>query len=1305
MENKVQIKQLSGMLNLDDPLESVAQGSHVGGRNIFFTGTPPNRKANAVQGVLPVVNSLLPSTGTNKTIFEQYDQINKRIYFANYNSGGKHGIYSFNTVSQTFSRLIEVGVNTTGDPLGFTAESIYNTDIIYGDSTQGDILYFTDSLNRPTKININRALAGGYGSIQRSFLDVAKEPADIIPYVTYENDPGNTVNGLWKKLFRFKIRWVFDDIDKSVTSGQSAMPLPFNAFNQEVDADPTKNCRIAIVYQTGPSNVKKIEIYASNSDGNQMKDFYLIETIDKLALGVPDNDVVTYQFYNNKGYTSLNVKESDQLLDYVPQVAVAQTTLNGNVIAYANITEGYPNLTQFGDGTNTSNISNSAVPYFYGDYYSVLVTNQSGKSGFGSGNIHIVVRGTISFQNVYTVFFSGSPNISYASSLGDDTASVIEGLRVNAILNGYTVLGVSATDLYISHPSAVLAGSLISNSSYAGNSALNTSFNAYDWNSKYGFGLVYFDAKGRTNGVVYTSGFSVQSNSYTEANPTCDITKFNASIYHQPPDWAYYFQWVRTKNLNKNHFVQWITDRTFKDSVAVTGIIRYAYLGIESLRQFVVNNPGSPLAYSYTAGDRVRFFKRCNGDGSTANLYGNSRDYEVVGSFIDPTINGDVKSGQFIKIILPTTDGTFDFGINGYDNYFIEIYTPAQPVANGLDLYYEFGERYAIGDPTLSSRFHQGELQNQLVFVNPATFEFFKGDDYVRLRSIQLGNVYTWNIPTVSATGFRFIIPLNFQGSTYTDANITPHSVALAGVGNAFNPTTDTRWYQSAALISTFKIGGTFSVTFPSARSGDSWRVFSVNRFGEVAVVVPPFDASSAGTYSFELTHFFNLDGSITQTITLENDHIFLLLECVNNSSDRQLTFLASNVTLTVDHVIPQRCIDPNFSDYYASSVNSNGRAWLFDPNANRINYPTQIRWSLPYQQDTQINMTSRFYPENFDTLDRSNGPIQAMRSNAGMLTYFQDRRCGWTRVYGKYLLDSEGTNQLATTDSIITTNNTTYYDGNFGVGNQATSIVQSGYVYYFVDPVRRKILRLSRDGITDLSETYKVQTWASQNIPKYLNPGTYRFGGSQKILGTFNIRQDNMGEYILMAQGTASVNGESMPFEEKYNMFTAIMDLDCDCIVCAEDVLYAFRNGVLYKQGGTNVTGVFFGTQYQANIKLVYNDQIAVKKIFNATGHMANATWVSDSKGDVITNHVNPQTFLGQESLIMSQDYDVSENPKRYAALNKDQNSMTDATLALWEGDDMTGEYLVITYKYGSNAPCYFFAPFIIYQNDNRNP
>lgn len=1294
-----EIKQLSGIMNIDDPDETIGSGFHRDARNILFTGTPPNRKAQLIPGNDLKGSPLLPIVGVNKTILESYDAKNRCIYYFNFNSNGSHGIYRFNTISETFQRLIEVGVTTNGDILNFTAEKLYNFDIIYGDSVQGDILYWTDSLGRPSKVNVTRALNGGYGTMDRSFIDVAKEPSDIPPYVVYENDPTCTVNNLRKKLFKFKVRWVFDDFDKSVTSAQCEVAIPPFAFDLGFDADPTKNCRIAVTYQSGPTNVRKVEILAAVSTGNAFSDFFLVQSLDKSVLGINSNDIGTFLFYNDQAYSNIAIDESDQPFDYVPDSVVTQTTLNGNVITYGNITEGRPNLTLFTFDGQTSSITPSQVPYYYGNSFSNLVSNQGGASGFGTGVIHIVVRGIVLVffsTTTYTVYMTDGTNITYSVSSGDDAAAIIEGLRVDALSKGYTINSVGDNDLYVTKANISLARSNIS-SDYVFNTINFTSFNAYDWLSKYGFGLVYFDKKGKTNGVVYTTGFSVSASAYTEGTAPNDKPSFNANIYHAPPDWAYYYHWVRTKDLSKSKIQQWITDRTLKDTTTVSGQIKYAYVSIESLNDFVEKNPGSPLGYGFSAGDRIRFFKRYNADGSTASLYGTTRDYEIVASLVNPIINGEVRSGQFIKFILPSTDGSFDFGTTGFANYFIELYTPAQSVANNLNLYYEFGERYAIGNPTASNRFHQGMLQNQIPnTTTPATFQFTKGDYYTRLRSVQAGNVYTWNITNNTGTVGRFLFGMDFVDSTYTDSNITAQSVAWANIsGNTpsggISPGSDSRWFLKAITNTTFTIRGSLSLNFTTDLPGDTWRIFLLNRFNERQYIVNNFDASTAGVYNF----------TINDIKTLEDDRIFLIAE----GGERPVTVLSSVLTFSIDHVISQRMIDSNFSDYFPSAVNSNGRAWIFDENANRVTFPDMYRWSLAYQEDTNINQANRFYAKNFDEVERSYGALMAMKSSDRTLVFFQERKCGHTAVYSKSISNNSGESQLTTTDSIIVPNNVGYYKGDYGVSNQPTSIVRSGYVYYFVDPIKNKILRLSADGITDLTELYKVQTWANQNIPKYLNPGTYAYGGAQRVLGIFNNRPDNVDEYLLLAQGTGSVAGEIMSFEESYNAFYGKIDVDCDGIVCAESTLFYFFGGALYKQVTTTAPASFFGVQKTPSITVVFNGNVAIKKIFNAIGYMSNGIWVSDTKGDIQTNSINSQTSQLQQSLIMAQDYDSLESPKRYASFNKDMNSRADQTIGLWEGDVLNGELITCKFKYSGNTQVYFFAPFITYQADNRNP
>jgi len=1289
-----EIKQLIGALDLDSPIETIEKGFHRDARNIVFRGIPPNRRAEYVPGNTVKNNPLLPGSGVNKTIMAKYDSKNMCVYIFNFNSIGNHGIYKYNTITDTFQRLVEVGINTNGDVLGFTADSLHNLDILYGDSTQGDIIYWLDSQGRPSKINVNRAVSGGYGTIDRSFLNVCRQPASIPPICAYERDASNTVNNLRKKLFKFKIRWVFDDKDKSVTSSQCSMPLPFDPFDQTIDTDPTFNCRISIVYQTGPPNVKKIEILGAVTIGNSFSDFFLVSSIDKSVSGLSNNDLGTFLFYNDRAYNYIDLTESIQLFDYVPDMAGAQTILNGNVPSYGNITEGRPNLTSFSNGSNTSGITASQVPYYYGDTFSRLVSSQSGDSGFGSGNIHIVVRGyilTTFTTDTYAVYMTDGTNITYTTSIGDDSSAVIEGLRVNALSKGYTIISNGNNDLIVFKSNISLARSFIT-SNYAYNAAFNSSFYAYDWLGKHGWGLTYFDENGKTNGTVYTDGFSVSSPSYTEGYAGGDKPVFNASVWHRPPDWAYYYQWVRTKDLKKSKFQQWVSDRTFKDLSSLSGQVKYAYVSIQSLNVFINANPGSPLGYTFSAGDRITFFKRYNEDGTTAILYGNSKDFEIAATVVDPTINGEIKIGEFVKIILPPTDGNFDFGASAYNNYFIEMYTPAQSVANGLDVYYEYGQRYKIGNPTQSNRFHQGMTQNQSEdLITDATFQFMEGDFYIKQRAVQTGNEYLFNIPEMTITGADFIIiGINLVSKTYDDPNITTQSQSYVGMP-AFNPFTDGRWFLGANTVTDFHIKGTISFSFATAQTGSAWDIYIQNRFGEKKYLISS-NVEGAGVYSF----------SFDTVTTLEDDHIFLLAQ---GSSVRTIKFLSSNITFTIDRIVNQKMIDQNFSDYFPSAVNSNGRAFIYEPDANRVTFPTMFRWGGAFQKDTSINNSNRFYPENFDNIDRGYGAIMAMKNWNRLLTFFQERKCGQTGIYQKFITDSGGNNQLITTDSIIASNNISYYDGDYGVYNQPASIVQSGYVYYFVDPIKNKILRLSKDGLTDLTELYKVQTWAGNNLPKYLNPGTYQFGGNQKVLGVFNVRPDKVDEYLLLAQGTAIAPGEVFGFEESYNSFYSKIDIDCDCMVCAETTLLFFRNGIMWKQSTSVSYNSFFGISKQASITVVFNESAAVKKLFDATGYMSNFTWMNDTKGDIETNVINSQTGQSQQSLIMTDDYDTVESPKRYAAFNFDMNSGPNQILALWEGDKLNGEIITCKYKGGAGVNSYFFAPFINYQIDNRNP
>lgn len=1276
----IQVKQFSGRQNLDDNPDTIPFLDHMDARNIVFRGNGANMRAQNVQGNTVIPNAYLPA-GTNVCIGAWYDQVKGRIFSFIYNSNNNHSIVIYPPSTGILQPLIISGTNTNGDVLQFEiTQPILNVNIIYGDSTQGDVLYWINSQKLPCKINIDRALNGGYGVIQKSYLDVAKEPASIPPAVVYEDDDTVTVNNLRKKLFKFKQRQVFDDKDKSVTSAQSEIPVPNNSTNSDVDTDPTKNARIAIIYQTGPANVKKIELYAAVSTGNEFSDFFMIASIDKADNSLPDNDIAVFNFYNDQAYNYLYIEESIQLFDYVPLQALAQETLNGNVLIYGNIIEGYPNLSDF----SGSNVQFEAEPFYAGRYFSLLVASQSGDSGFGTGNVHFMVKGKgydasfpVTTGNTYILAFTDATSVSYTSLAGDTITDVLQGLIDDAISKGYTVTGSTATPnaIYISQTGKSLAYArlvvnAVSENTDTGNSG---SLMAYDWWSRYAFGLVYFDPKGRTNGVVYPqSAFSGQTIAFQEGLlSVADIPEMIAQIYHVPPDWAYYYSWVRTKNLTKSSFLQWISDRTYKDTITDPAENQYAYISIESVNTFKTNNPSSPLGYTFSPNDRIRFIKLYNADNSTAQLYTN-KDFEIQASETNPTINGQVQTGQFIKIFLPDTDATFDFGGETYAYYFIELYTPAQSVANGLDVYYEFGERYKIGNPTLSTRFHQGQTQNQnIIGVLPALFSFTKGDSWTKFRKVQTGVVLNYTIPATNcldSDAGQITLGATFISATINDPNVLTGSSPCNNLIGFDVATNDDRWLIKIVTGTyNFRIKGTVTIVFSDSLPGDTYEFFLQKNDGTEYQLVPVFDSAAAGTYSF----------SFDTTFTISTGERIFIFGYSPGANDHTRTFQASAFTITRTVAFTQTMIDPNFSDYYPSAVNSNGRAFVFDENAGTVQFPVLMRWGLSYEADTNINRTNRFYAQNFDEVDRAKGGIQRFKARQRIMRIFQNRGCGQVGVYTKFIQDSAGTQQLTTTDVIITPNNVQYYAGEYGVGDHPESLVSGTIQDYFVDPIRGYQVRLSNDGMTPISEIYKGQFYIRSLLTPYNKVWARPDGSFAKILGVYDYLEE---EYIAILQSglndnegnITTIDPYTFSFSEQRNAYGSFRDYHPEWMVCAEDVLYSWLNGNIYVHNSATYCN-FFGTQYNAYIDAPFNQNLVQKKTWISVTEVSGDIW----ECPLIYSNLMSYGTQRQETNLKPGEFRILEQMPS-ASFKRDVHSRGGKI----NGSPMKGNWLVIRFQ-----------------------
>ena len=1274
----IEVRGFNGKLNLDDNPYRVPKDDFLDALNV-------TRDAQGVGQDMTITNVIgntlvsdnLPD-GTNKVIGNYADRTRNRQYYFTWNSLGYHRISYYNASLDTIVVLMENLTDTADvDVLKFNPSyRINHIDVVYRDEL-GDLLFWTDGLNPPRKINIKTAQDGGYGVIIESYIDVAKQPPLAPPYCAYI-DEVVTVNNLNNKLFKFKYRFVFDDNEKSVTSAQSQLAIPTGYSLQSISSDPTKNSAIFMVLQTGDKNVTKIEVLGAESLGETWSDFFLIEVLDKDRLNINNNDVTTYKFFNNNTYTYIPLNESIQPFDNIPLIAETQSLPNGNVLDYGAITEGYDLVNGIQEVTNITN-------RFPQPNQPLIVAYQHGQAAFGSGEIKIIATNPpVISGHTQTCYVNIRVGTSSNYQLVGTTPNVLSQMYSNAIALGFTA-SLSNNELIVSRPNQTIyypyPNTVISN--LPNTSVRTDSQLAYDWSSRYSYGVVYFDEKGRTNGVVSTPDSSFITANYNEllsVAPYIPCQQFE--IKNRPPLWASYFEIVRTKNLTKSNFLYWISERTFKDSVPNQAGYKYAYISINTLTQYIIDNPeAKTLGYEFTSGDRVRFVKLYDSSAlaNTSHIY-TDKDYEILNSVTNPTVNGVVIKGQVLKINLPPTNNDFDFGGNDFANYLIEIYTPAQNFSNETNLYYEFGQKYSIGNPGTINAFHQGMIQNQTPSLsNYALYEFFKGDSYFRYRTFSRGGTTEWNINsrTINASNAAWDSTLALNTSNSTD--YVPQATTSAIVNGVFNAQNYPLIIVNTTTPPSFRIKGT--ITVKSSRNSSSGSISTLEKQSSNPYGIPYPQPTT-------LCLLGNLTAGIEKTIVIDRVYSVPVgydwITWAVSSFWGEIT--SFNLTFTDARTITQGIVDPNFSENYDSAASPNGRAWIFDPNAGQNYNPVQIRFGGEYQQGTNINNLNRFYEEDYDIYDRSRGAIRKMFIEGRNQYIFQEFDVGVVTVLTQIVRDTAANPLSAESSKLL--NKVVYpYIGQFGIGDVPESFAYGKHAKYFVDSNKGVVCRLSTDGVTPLSILYKTNAFfvpklagfkdsLNITIPATGTPTVY--GAFDAFTNKYVIAMDAIDRPALQQPAYTLIYTESRGPSEGFETF---MSYHPENMGDLNNLLMTFKDGQLWKHNSSTYCN-FYGIQYDCYVETVFNDSSIDKKSYLAIMQTSNAAWYCPT----IKSQLNSYGSTPQETEIVEARFALLEGQYNSAIL-RDMNSPG----GIISGDTIHGNYLIVKFKRDAAGNLYY--------------
>ena len=1118
-----------------------------------------------------------------------------------------------------------------------------------------------------------------------------------------------TVNNLRNSLFQFRYRYVYDDFEKSVWSSASVVPLPNQPTGQLTQDTYTNNARISLSFSTGGAQVSGIEIAFRRFSKGVTTDWQLIDKLNKSDLSILDNDIYTYKFYNDGIYNTIDILDTEKLQDYVPQLANAAELLNGNTLIYGGITEGYDELK-----SELTVLSSQNTGGFFYDYngllfFAAINGNDSGSQGttmkvflYGTGTNDTTTSEVVTLNNGKATFvinaIDGSGNGIGASVTGTDTLVVSTALgSISAALvsNGWTQSSLSGNVLTMTFPTTV---TLLSSGTklIAGtvNDATTSLANVFEGACQ--IGVLYFDSKGRTNGVIT----NVTATYNTPKNSGVNYCQPQITIKHRPPTWATYYQIVRSNNTTYNKRLFWISDSAYSNTISAVATQQFAYIGINNIAYYneEIKATEGVVNYSFTEGDRIRFLQRYTSAGAATSI--TVVDYEVLGVETDPNIGGSIKQGTFVKIYYPTNDisGTFKFdGTADFQNYEILLYNYTQQGTVKNKLFYEFGKCFGIGNAGTANAYHIGLNQTQSATnpsITPALIDIVNGDLFFRKRTRPVGLNYAFPSGAYTQTdspanpAIYATCAVTVAGSPVVTPNFTSASqvVQTAGLGAAEYPTNfdnDCVFNNTSSSDITIRVRGKIPITTNKASSFSLFAKFAYSGGVSSQQIFAPLPLmSTTEVYEAELDVKIKVPA---------NNKLFLLTKMGVSETTLTIGYFDLKINVLNDITIP--IIESSFSDVYNIVTNSNGREAIVDENAKRTYFPTLVRFSQSYQADTNINGVNRFFFENQDTYDRGFGDIQRLHVRDRYMKVYQKFKVGNVPVLTQIVKDVAGNPLQANTDQLI--NKIQYYSGDYGIGDCPCSLAWDNFADYFVDDFRGVVCRLSQDGITPISIMYKTNSFFVKNLKAYrdsLNNGIAASGqvytGNPTVYGTFDaftnkyiVALEEINRYS--APNTLSFHQDpyTLAFDEVMNQWESFYSYHPEWLGVLNTLLLSFKNGGLWRHNSTTYCN-FYGTQYDAYIEAVFNNGGNLKKTWISLTEFANTVWDCPE----ISSQLNTYGTTAQSSRIPASNFKVLEN-NYHSNFLRDINSSG----GLANGNSLKGNYLTIKFRKQNASQFYY--------------
>ena len=300
---------------------------------------------------------------------------------------------------------------------------------------------------------------------------------------------------------------------------------------------------------------------------------------------------------------------------------------------------------------------------------------------------------------------------------------------------------------------------------------------------------------------------------------------------------------------------------------------------------------------------------------------------------------------------------------------------------------------------------------------------------------------------------------------------------------------------------------------------------------------------------------------------------------------------------------------------YNNTNVSYGARAYLVENEPNASNRINSLIYSGIFNSRTGVNDTNVFSvgEDITKSIDPANGSIQKLYAEDTNLIIFQENKVSRALIDKDAIYTAEG-GGTAVSQLNLVIGQIVPYAGNFGISKNPESFAVYGYRKYFADRNRNVILRLSRDGITEIS---------NYGMKDYFRDQFGLLNNSEKIFGAWDIYTK---QYVVSMQGqnipTAGADSyQTLSFDESVLGWTSFYTYDPEQIFSIQSRFYSVKDSKLwqhnYETFQNNDRSIFYDLYFDSSITFIFNPKPSLSKNFKTVNYEGSTGWeVSSFEG-----------------------------------------------------------------------------------------